>query len=111
MAKKVTENLGLIETGLKNIKEAAFAALEGMKSIGREAPLEQQIQSLRDQQLNLRMGGSFDQWEYDRLESLAQQAQSKLDQMRAEATKQQQEVKRNQAITEAQRYLDDGLGK
>ena len=111
MAQKVTENLGLIEWGWKNIKEAAFDAWEGMKSIGREAPLEQQMQSLRDEQLNLRMGGSFDQWEYDRLESLAQQAQSKLDQMRAEATKQQQEVKRNQAITAAQRYLDDGLGK
>lgn len=111
MAKKVTENLGLIERGWKNIKEAAFAAWEGMKSIGREAPLEQQIQSLRDQQLNLRMGGSFDQWEYDRLESLVQQAQSKLDQMRDAATKKQQDAERNQAITEAQRYLDDGLGK
>lgn len=111
MAKKVTENLGWIETGWKNIKKVAFDAWEAMKSIGREAPLEKQIQSLRDQQLNLRMGGSFDQWEYDRLESLVQQAQSKLDQMRAEATKQQQEVKRNEAITEAQRYLDDNLGK
>ena len=111
MAKKVTENLGLIEWGWKNIKEAAFDAWEGMKSIGREAPLEQQIQSLRDQQLNLRMGGSFDQWEYDRLESLAQKKQSELDQMRASATKKQQDAERNQAITAAQRYLDDGLGK
>ena len=46
MAKRVTENLGWIEKGWKNIKDAASGAWESIKEIGRDSTFEQQIAEL-----------------------------------------------------------------
>lgn len=56
MAKRVTENLGLIERGWENIGKAASAAWEWMKSVGREATLQQQIQALELQRREIADG-------------------------------------------------------
>lgn len=48
MAERVLENLGAIERGWKAIKEAASEAWEGMKSIGRDETLEEQLKVAED---------------------------------------------------------------
>jgi lambda family phage tail tape measure protein len=46
-AGQITQNLGLIERGWKGIKDAASGALDATLNIGRQATLEQQIQSVK----------------------------------------------------------------
>lgn len=48
MSDRVLENLGAIERGWKAIKEAASEAWEGMKSIGRDETLEEQLKVAED---------------------------------------------------------------
>lgn len=48
MSERVLENLGAIERGWKAIKEAASEAWEGMKSIGRDETLDEQLKVAED---------------------------------------------------------------
>lgn len=46
-AGEITENLGYIERGWNAVKNAASGALDGLKSVGRESTLDDQIAALR----------------------------------------------------------------
>ena len=56
MSKRVIENLGFIEQGWLNIKNAASGAWEVMKSVGRQSTLQQQIADVERQ---LKQGGEI----------------------------------------------------
>ena len=49
MSKRVLENLGLIERGWLAVKNAASGAWDDMKSIGRQATLQEQLQAIEKQ--------------------------------------------------------------
>ena len=88
MAKRVTENLGWIEKGWKNIKEAASGAWESMKEIGRDSTFEQQIAELDrkikgQHELKIKWGGGNAEYlanlEKQRADLLKAKTQSETD--------------------------------
>ena len=58
-AGEITENLGFIERGWNAVKSAAAGALDGLKSVGREASLTDQIEDA-ERRLKIAESGSFD---------------------------------------------------
>ena len=88
MAKRVTENLGWIEKGWKNIKEAASGAWESMKEIRRDSTFEQQIAELDrkikgQHELKIKWGGGNAEYlanlEKQRADLLKAKTQSETD--------------------------------
>lgn len=106
MSRRVLENLGFIEQGWLNIKNAASGAWEAMKSVGRKSTLEQQI---ADIERRLKLGGDivYSGYAGGVIDPFTPEQRKKLEAER-ERLKKQQEIE--DATAWGEQYLAD-LGK
>ena len=103
MSERVLENLGAIEKGWKAIKEAASEAWEGMKSIGRDETLDEQLKVAEDMlgRLNGAKNDPNLKWLYENQKKKVDDLQAKIQARDAKTARDAQQSKDREASVKA----------
>lgn len=103
MTERVLENLGAIEKGWKSIKEAASEAWEGMKSIGRDETLDEQLKVAEDMlgRLNGAKNDPNLKWLYENQKKKVDDLQAKIQARDAKTARDAQQSKDREASVKA----------
>ena len=103
MTERVLENLGAIEKGWKSIKEAASEAWEGMKSIGRDETLDEQLKVAEDMlgRLNGAKNDPNLKWLYENQKKKVDYLQAKIQARDAKTARDAQQSKDREASVKA----------
>ena len=103
MSERVLENLGAIEKGWKSIKEAASEAWEGMKSIGRDETLDEQLKVAEDMlgRLNGAKNDPNLKWLYENQKKKVDDLRAKIQARDAKTARDAQQSKDREASVKA----------